>query len=310
MKIIQGVENIEKGLPYPVLTIGNFDGVHIGHQAIFKMLAERAKTEKGTSIVFTFVPHPLKVISPEKAPPQLTTFDYKAKLIGSFNIDYLICVNFTKGFSTIEAEDFVKDILVNRIGVKEIFIGSNYLFGKDRKGSPELLKTMGKEYDFDVIVVDELKINGMVISSSRIRSFILNGNVEEASRFLGRPYSVDGTVIEGTRRGRNLLHIPTANLKTPNELLPKNGVYAVTVELEGRIYKGAANIGHNPTFKEKKFSLEVHILDFDGDILGKHLRINFIKRLRDEIRFEDIQGLAHQMRKDIELVRVIIKDID
>lgn len=310
MKVIDGIEHIKERFPYPLLTIGNFDGVHLGHQAIFKMLAEKARKKNGTSMVLTFQPHPMRVISPEKAPRQLTTFKDKVELISAFGIDYLICVNFTKEFSAIEAKDFVKDILVNKIGVKEIFIGSNYLFGKNRKGSPELLKRMGKKYGFKVIIVEELKTNGMTISSSRIRSLISNGRVEEISRFLGRPYSVDGTVIKGTRRGRNLLHIPTANLTTSNELLPNDGVYAVMVNLEGKMFKGAANIGYNPTFKEKRFSFEIHILNFDGDILGKDLRVSFIKRLRDEMRFNNAQELASQMKKDIEAVRGLLRNIN
>jgi riboflavin kinase/FMN adenylyltransferase len=309
MKVIHGIEDIKKGLAYPLLTIGNFDGVHLGHQKIFRLLVDRSRITNGTSIVLTFQPHPLKVLSPQKAPPQLTTLDQKIELIESLNIDYMICVNFTREFSTIEAEDFVKDILVGRIGVREIFIGANYLFGKGRKGSPELLKTMGKDLGFTVTVVDELRLRGVIVSSSMIRSLIIDGDVEGASGFLGRPYSVDGTVVEGTKRGRNLLHIPTANLETPNELLPKNGVYAVVVRFDSKTYKGAANIGFNPTFKDKRFSFEVHILDFDGDILGKRLRVDFIKRLRDEMRFDDVQALAHQMRRDIEETRRILKDI-
>jgi len=309
MKVIRGIENIKEGLSYPLLTIGNFDGVHLGHQKIFRLLVERARVVNGTSIVLTFQPHPLKVLSPQKAPPQLMTIDQKAELIGSFNIDYMICVNFTREFSRIEAEDFVRDILVGRIGVKEIFIGANYLFGKERKGSPELLKTMGRESGFTVTVVEELKVKGAIVSSSMIRSLIRGGEVEEASVFLGRPYSVDGTVIEGTKRGRNLLRIPTANLETPNELLPKNGVYAVRVRLGAGTYKGAANIGFNPTFSEKRLSFEVHILDFDGDILGEKIRIEFIKRLRNEMKFDNIHALAHQMRKDIEETRKILRDI-
>ncbi|GAB4543917.1 MAG: bifunctional riboflavin kinase/FAD synthetase [Thermodesulfovibrionia bacterium] len=308
MKVIDGIENIRGGFPYPVLTIGNFDGIHLGHQAIFKQVVQAAKREKGTSMVLTFQPHPLRVISPERAPRQLTTFKDKVELIRGFGIDYLICINFTKEFSNIEAEDFVKRILVDKIGVKGVFIGSNYLFGRGRKGNPELLKRLGKAYGFSVTVVDELKIGDVTISSSKIRSLISNGKVEDASRLLGRPYSVMGTVIKGARRGRKILHIPTANLTTPNELLPKDGVYAVTLNLEGKTYGGAANIGYNPTFEDKRFSFEVHILDFNKDILGKDLRVNFIKRLRDEIRFNSPNELAEQLKKDIEIVREILKD--
>jgi len=307
MKVIDGIENIKGRFTYPVLTIGNFDGIHLGHQAIFKQVVKRAKAKRGTSIVFTFQPHPLRVISPERAPRQLTTFRDKVELIKGFGVDYLICVNFTKEFSSIDAVDFVKDILVDKIGVKEIFIGSNYLFGKGRKGNPELLKRLGDVYGFSVTVVDEVKIGDITISSSRIRSLISNGRVEEASRLLGRPYSVMGTVIRGMRRGKRLLHVPTANLTTPNELLPKDGVYAVTVKIGDDVYQGAANIGYNPTFEDKRFSFEVHILDFNRDIMGKDLRVNFIKRLRDEIRFNSADELSSQLKKDIEEVRGLFK---
>lgn len=306
MKILDGIENIREKFTYPVLTIGNFDGVHIGHQAIFRMLVKRARERHGTSIVFTFEPHPLRVIAPDRAPKLLTTFKDKVNLIRGFGIDCIICANFTREFSCIKAEDFVRDILVSAIGVKEIFIGANYLFGKGRKGSPELLKILGKEYGFKVTVVDELKLNDVTLSSSKIRASIAKGKVEDASLFLGRHYSVEGVVIEGAKRGKSLLNIPTANIATSNELLPKDGVYAVTVDFEGKTYGGAVNIGYNPTFKEKKFSFEVHIMDFDERLLGKRLKINFIKRLRDEIKFSSIHDLALQMKKDIESVRQIL----
>ncbi len=308
MKIIDGIENVKQKLPYPIFTIGNFDGVHLGHQAIFRMLRERAKKKKGTSVAFTFVPHPLGVIAPERAPKLLTTYKDRIKLIENSGIDVIICANFTKEFASIKAEDFVRNILCNILGVKEIFIGSNYLFGKGRKGSPELLKELGKECGFKVTVVDEIQINNMTLSSSRIRNLIAKGKVDEASTFLGRLYSVEGIVVKGTKKGKKLLNTPTANLLTANELLPKNGVYAVTVQLNDKIYGGATNIGYKPTFKDKKFSFETHILDFDGELLGKTLRVNFIKRIRDEMKFSSVEGLATQLKKDLENIRQILKN--
>ncbi|MEN8264071.1 MAG: bifunctional riboflavin kinase/FAD synthetase [Nitrospirota bacterium] len=308
MKLIDGIENVKQKLPYPVLTLGNFDGVHLGHQEIFRMLLERAKEKNGTSVVFTFVPHPLSVIAPERAPKLLTTYKDKIKQIKKYGIDVVICVNFTKEFATLKAEDFVKDVLCKIIEVKEIFIGANYLFGKGRKGSPELLKHMGKEYGFTVSVVDEIKMNDITFSSSKIRKLVSKGKVDEASKFLGRLYSVEGVVISGAQRGKSLLKTPTANLSTANELLPKDGVYAVTVEIDGKTYGGATNIGYNPTFKEKKFSFESHVLDFDGELLGRILKVNFIKRIRDEMKFSGANELGVQLKQDLEDIRQVIKE--
>ncbi len=308
MKLIDGIENVKQKLPYPVLTLGNFDGVHLGHQEIFRMLIERAKEKNGTSVVFTFVPHPLSVIAPERAPKLLTTYKDKIKQIKKYGIDVVICVNFTKEFATLKAEDFVKDVLCEIIEVREIFIGANYLFGKGRKGSPELLKHMGKEHGFTVSIIDEIKLNDTTFSSSKIRKLVSKGKVDEASNFLGRLYSVEGVVISGAQRGKSLLKTPTANLSTANELLPKDGVYAVTVEIDGKTYGGATNIGYNPTFKDKKFSFETHVLDFDGELLGRILKVNFIKRIRDEMKFSGAKELGVQLKQDLEDIRQVIKE--
>ena len=308
MKIIDGIENMKEGIPYPVLTLGNFDGVHLGHQAIFRMLTDCAHKHAGTSVVFTFVPHPLRVIAPERAPKLLTTYKEKIRLIEGCGIDVIICANFTKEFAGVSAEDFVTDVLWKALGVKEIFIGSNYLFGKGRRGSPLLLKEMGLKYGFAVNIIEEIKVNDLIPSSSGIRNLIANGKVEQAAVLLGRIYSVEGIVIEGARRGRKILNIPTANLLTANELLPKDGVYAVIAEIDGKKYGGATNIGFNPTFEDKKFSFETHILDFDGELLGKTLRVSFIRRIRDEIKFSGAGDLAKQMKKDIEDIRRIVTD--
>lgn len=307
MELIDGIENLTKKFPYPVLTIGNFDGVHLGHQVIFHMLVEQAKKMNGTSVVLTFEPHPLRIIAPEKTPKLLTTFRDKINLIRKFGIDVVVCINFTSEFARLQAEDFVKDILSEAIGVKEIFVGSNYQFGRGRKGTPELLKALGREYGFEVTIIQEINLNNVTISSSKIRTLIAKGKVEEAVEFLGRHYSVEGVVIEGARRGKSLLGIPTANIATSNELLPKDGVYAVTVEVDRMVYAGAANIGYSPTFEDKKFSFEVHIINFDGELLGKTLNVNFIKRIRDEMKFSKIEYLATQMRKDMEDIKQILR---
>jgi riboflavin kinase/FMN adenylyltransferase len=309
MKIIDGIEHLKKDLPYPVLTLGNFDGVHLGHQAIFRMLIERARTHNGTSVVFTFVPHPLRVLAPERAPQLLTTYKEKIRLIESFGIDIIICANFTKEFANISAKDFVTDILWRGIGVKEIFIGSNYFFGKGRRGSPELLQELGNTYGFIVNIIEEVKIHDKIPSSSKIRTLVAKGKVDEAADLLGRLYSIEGIVVEGAKRGKSILNIPTANLLTANELLPSDGVYAVTVEIDGKKYGGATNIGYNPTFDEKKFSFETHVLDFEGDLLGKSMKVCFVKRIRDEVKFSNVEDLAAQIKSDIRDVKHILQDL-
>ncbi len=308
MKLIDGIENLTEKFPCPVLTIGNFDGVHLGHQSIFRMLIEKAKKKNGTSIVFTFEPHPLRVIAPERAPKLLTPFKDKINLIKTFGIDVLICANFTKEFANMQAEDFVKNVLLTSVGIKEIFIGSNYFFGKGRKGSPSLLKELGKKYGFKTSIISEIKINDVIPSSSKIRTLIAKGKVEEAASLLGRHYSIEGVVVEGAKRGKRLFNMPTANIAAFNELLPKDGVYAVTVDFNRKTFGGAANIGCKPTLEDKKFSIEVHILEFDEELLGKTLRVNFIRRIRDEIKFSKVEDLAAQLKKDMEEIRQILKD--
>lgn len=309
MKVIDGLDNLREHLPYPVLTLGNFDGVHLGHQEIFRRLKERARQKQGTSVVYTFVPHPLRVIAPERAPKLLTTYKDKIGLIEHCGIDAIICAHFTREFANISAEDFVRDILCGSIGAREIFIGSNYLFGKERRGSPEMLQHLGTDLGFTVTIIDEIRIGTDTVSSSAIRTLVAKGIVDKAAKLLGRFYSVEGIVVSGAKRGKSLLNTPTANLLTANELLPLDGVYATTVEFEGKIYGGATNIGHNPTFEEKKFSFETHLLDFEGQLMGKTLRVSFVQRLRDEIRFASANELGTQMKKDIADIRSILKPL-
>ncbi len=231
------------------------------------------------------------------------------RLIREIGVDMVVCVNFTRDFSNISAEDFVHEVLCKTFGVKEVFIGSNYRFGKGRKGSPEVLRLLGKECGFKVTVIKEVQMLNTTVSSSKIRTLIAKGKIEEAASFLGRHYSVVGIVIEGAKRGKSLLNMPTANIAVFNELLPKDGVYAVLVELDGKWHEGAANIGYNPTFEEKKFSFEVHILGFSREILGKTLRVSFIRRIRDEKKFSSAEALKSQMRRDVEEIKKALRGV-
>jgi riboflavin kinase/FMN adenylyltransferase len=290
-----------------VITIGNFDGVHIGHQKIFKAVVEKAKEIKGTPVAMTFEPHPVRVLSPERGLKLITSSENKTRLIFETGIKAIICVDFDRNFAHTDAEDFIKEFLVNRLRAKWIVVGHNYTFGRAKKGNAALLRRRGKKYGFGVSVVRYAKVRGGIVSSSRVRHSVLSGKVGEASQMLGRAYHIDGIVIKGAGRGKSLLKTPTANIATDNELIPKEGVYAVKVTMAGRVYDGVANIGKNPTFKEGKMSYEVHIFDFHRNVLGRRLRVHFIGRIRDEKKFSRIEELFEHIKKDIETAKQMLK---
>jgi riboflavin kinase/FMN adenylyltransferase len=306
MEIIRGLEALNKSYPNTVLTIGNFDGVHLGHQKIILEVLKRSEEIKGTSMAVTFEPHPMKVLAPEREIRILTTLEEKAKLIEEMGVNVLLCINFNKEFANLLPDDFIEDVLVKKINAKEIIVGTNYAFGKNKKGTVELLKRRGKKYGFRVKAVSNVRVYGNIVSSSSIRSLLLKGAVYDTSTFLGRAYSIEGSVIKGKGRGKNLLNIPTANITTPVEIAPKEGVYAVRVGFNNSIYEGVANIGKNPTFGNTDVSYEVHLFNFSGDLLGEDIRIFFIDRLRGEQLFPDILSLEKQIRNDIEHAREIL----
>lgn len=306
MEIIRGLDSLKKSYTNTVLTIGNYDGMHIGHQKILSMVTKGAGEIKGTSMVITFDPHPMKVLAPEKNMKLLTTPGEKERLIESMGIDVLLYVKFTKEFSRMLPEDFIANILVGKIKVKEIIVGTNYTFGKNKKGTVDLLRRWGEKYGFSVRAVRNTEVHGQVVSSSSIRSLLQKGAVCEVSKFLGRVYSIEGTVIKGKGRGQKILHVPTANITTPVEIAPKEGVYAVRVGLGDTVYDGVANIGKNPTFGNSQVSYEVHLLDFSGDLLGENIRIYFIDRIRSEKTFPNVASLENQIRDDIKLAREIL----
>ena len=306
MKIVRGLKDIKKSpLKDPVVTLGNFDGVHLGHQAIFKQVVAWALDTGGTSATFTFEPHPLKVLAPHRSPKLLCTFREKMEQIEASGMDVVICANFTPEFASQQPEDFVKEVLVDTLGTKALFVGYDYAFGKNRAGNIDFLRESGARFGFDVHVIGPVKIEGITVSSTKIRQLIMDGEVCLASKLLGRPYSIEGTVIPGHSRGRKL-GFPTANLTTPNELPPREGVYAVTLLVEGRELKGIANIGKNPTFGDSEASYEVHIFEFDEDLYGKFLKMKFIKRVRDEVKFKSVDELVAQIKKDVETVKTIL----
>lgn len=308
MRIIRGTKNIIGPIAHPVMAIGNFDGVHVGHQALFRKTAELAFLHEGTAIAFTFEPHPLKIIAPEKVPPLLTHFKQKMALIESFGISMVICADFTREFADQRPRDFSKNILFEKIGVKEIVVGFDYAFGRGREGTIPYLEKMGEEFGFRVHVVQPFKLNGHTVSSSHVRELIEAGQVETASQFLGRNYSIIGPVISGYKTG-HAIGFPTANIDTSKVQIPGTGVYAVQVTYKNKPYDGVANIGFNPTFNRDRLSVEVHIFDFNQAIYHHEIEVRFVARMRNEIDFKSADDLVVQIKQDIEQARQILRKI-
>ena len=302
MEIIKGIENLQKPFRNPVVTLGNFDGIHLGHQRIFEKLKEEARKFAGESVVVTFEPHHLKILSPGQCPPLLTPFKKKMMLMEKVGVEKVLCIQFTKAFSEISAVEFVKNVLVEKVEAKKIIVGYNYRFGRGKIGNAESLKETCSHFGIEVKIMEALTVDDTIVSSSKIRELIREGEVERASKLLGRGYPVMGQVIEGTKRG-HVLGFPTANLNITEELYPKPGVYAVNVEWHEQNWKGLANIGFNPTFDGKALTLEVHILSFNNEIYGDEIQVSFVKRIRDEIRFHSQEELIGQIQKDIEWVK-------
>jgi riboflavin kinase / FMN adenylyltransferase len=309
MELIEGLDRIKQPYRNAIVTIGNFDGVHIGHQALLHQVIEKAEAMAGTSIAITFEPHPIRVLKKNGNPPLITLFEQKVELISKTGIDVLVCIPFTLEFSRFSAAEFIEKILVGILGMKAIIIGEDYSFGKDRKGNLNLLREYGEKHCFEVVVANWILTPGgnqKRISSTRIRNMVMRGEVERAQGLLGRPYQVRGTVETGRNRGGKLLGFPTANIKLSDELCPKTGVYAVTVVFNGHTLNGVANIGYSPTFDDHIYTVEVHILDFNDNIYGKNIRVNFIHRIRDEKKFAGIKELSEQIQRDIEKTRDLL----
>jgi riboflavin kinase/FMN adenylyltransferase len=302
MEIIFGIDQLKRPFKNPVVTLGNFDGVHLGHQTIFDKVKQEAQKIKGEAVVITFEPHPLKVLSPRSCPTLLTPFRKKMMLIEKSAIDKVLCIEFTLAFSKISPFDFVKNILVEKVKAKKIIVGYNYHFGRKQKGDVEILKKLGNFFQVEVEVMEPLNIGPNTVSSSKIRELIKEGEVEEASKYLGRDYLLIGKVVQGAKRGQTL-GFPTANLETFEELYPQKGVYAVQVAWNQQRFNGLANVGTNPTFLQAiergPLSVEVYILDFHHDLYGEEIQVHFKKRIRDEIRFGSSSELIDQINKDI-----------
>ena len=308
MKIFRKVEDIQEPFPEACVTIGNFDGVHLGHQLLFAEVARRASRRNGMSLAVTFEPHPLRILKPGGI-KLISSCEQKIELIRTAGIDALLIVPFTLEFAATTAEHFVDDILIRRIGVKELVVGYDYAFGKGRTGDINFLKKQGEVKGFPVTVVDALYLQDVLVSSTRIRQLVAEGMMEEARKLLGRPYQIRGEVQIGKQRGGKEVGYPTANLRVDLEdLVPRHGVYVSQVICEGRCYGGVLNIGHNPTFGKQDLVAETHIFDFNQDIYGKPIKVNLLKFLRGEQKFSGVAELSAQIGHDVVAAKRVLAE--
>lgn len=297
MHIFNSIEEVYKKLPRPIVTMGNFDGVHRGHQALFREAIERARQIEGTAVALTFQPHPVTILRPDIKLPQLTPLEIKKKLITLLGMDALIIQPFSRSFANIEAKDFVRDFIVRYIAPKAIIVGENFRFGKDAKGDINFLKAAGKSCGFQVGDVDPITDDNHIISSSSIRKDLQNAHFNRGVRFLGRPYLITGTVIDGHKRGRKI-GFPTANIETQFDIIPANGIYAAMTSIRNETFQSVVNIGIRPTFQGKNRTIEVHIFDFNQNIYGETLSVYLCKRLREERKYDSLEKLIAQIKKD------------
>ena len=282
----------------PVLALGNFDGLHRGHLKIIERVRRGAAEHGGTPMAMTFDPHPSRVVRPDKAPSLLMTKAQRLEALEHAGIAAVAVVRFTTELSQWDPEMFVRTVLVEWLRVSDVWVGANFLFGHDRGGNFSTLRTLGQRYGFRADKIDPVRYKEFVVSSTRIRRLVAEGRMDEAGALLGHQFYIDGVVVEGKRRGREL-GFPTANLKTENELLPPNGVYATTLTLDGIVHPSITNIGLRPTFGDTtKTMIEAYVLGFDGDLYGRSVRLGFVQRLRDERKFDDVDALRAQIEAD------------
>lgn len=308
MELYSNLTDIKQPFKHACVTIGNFDGVHLGHQMLFSEVVSLANSHGGTSVVVTFDPHPLKVLHPESI-RLISTTEQKLELIEKAGIDVLVVIPFNRDFAATTADEFVEDILIETIGVQELVVGYDYAFGRGRTGNIEFLQAKGKEKGFPVTVVQAHYEQDMLVSSTKIRELVAEGRMRDVRHLLGRYYQIRGEVQRGKQRGGPVVGFPTANLQILEEdLCPKRGVYVTQVVYNGRCYGGVSNIGYNPTFGENILVAETHIFDFDDDIYGKPIKINLLRHLRGEKKFSGPEELSAQIRKDIEVAHEVLEE--
>lgn len=311
MEILRVREKIYQKFSSPSVAIGNFDGVHLGHREILSRTVKSAHDRGKEAVVYTFDPHPRVVLNKVQDVPRINTEAEREQILEELGIDVLILAEFTPEYASQSPEQFVENTLVEELGVRSLFVGENYRFGRGRSGTATMLKKSGHELGFTVHVVPSVKVDDVVVSSSEIRKLLLLGEIRKANELLGRPFKIGGKVIHGHSRGKKL-GFPTANIKPEPKLCPPDGVYAVYCILEDdrkNLRPGVMNIGWNPTFKDRRVSYEAHILDLDRDLYGQRIEMQIIDRIRSEMTFSNVDDLKEQIRKDIEYSREIFSGI-
>lgn len=298
MRLFHGTDNAEIARP-TVLTLGVFDGLHLGHQLIMKTVVDRARAINAVPTVITFEPHPRAVLHPESAPPLLQTLDQKIEAMSVLGIEQTIVIHFDKEFSQVRAQDFLREVVVDRLQATEVYLGRGFFFGHQREGNIELLREVSGELGFVADEVPEVRLRGKRIGSTRIRELLVAGRINLARRMLGRPYGVEGPVVRGAQRGGQL-GFPTANIQPHNRVIPRAGVYVTATLIEGHWRRSVTNIGTRPTFGDSlEASVETHILNWSGDLYGDVVRVRFLHRLRDEKKFAGVEELRQQITHDV-----------
>ena len=298
MRLFHGTDNADIARP-TVLTLGVFDGLHLGHQLIMQTVVERARALGAMPTVITVEPHPREVLHPESAPPLLQTFDQKVEALGVLGIEQTIVIHFDQAFAQIRAQDFLREFVVDRLHAKEVYLGRGFAFGHDREGNIDLLRSVSQSLGFFADEVPEVRLRGRRVSSSRIRELLQQGRVNLARRMLGRPYGVEGRVVRGAERGVKL-GFPTANLHPQNRVIPRNGVYVTATLIERQWRRSVTNVGTRPTFESSAAtSVETFVMNYSGDLYGDVVRVRFLDRLRDERKFNSVDELKSQIEHDV-----------
>ena len=298
MELIRGIHNITAVHRGCVLTIGNFDGVHLGHQEVLNGLKLRAKELGLASTVMTFEPLPQELFKGKQAPARLSRLREKLRLLGDYNIERLLCIRFDRKFAAITAPDFIEQLLVKKLGVKFLVVGDDFRFGHGRSGDYEMLVAAGQKFGFEVVSTQSLKVSNFRVSSTLIREKLAAGDIEQAQQMLGHPYIISGRVRHGDKKGRTI-GFPTANIALERKVSPLHGVYAVEVALHGKNFSGVANIGQRPTVNGSRMQLEIHLFDFQGDIYGEAIDTQVMHKIRDEFKFESFEQLKQQIARDV-----------
>lgn len=305
MELIRGLHNIRPQHHGCVLTIGKFDGIHLGHQAVLQNALQQAESLRLPAVVMVFEPQPEELFAPEHAPARLSLLRDKFVELKRIGIHRLLCVRFKAEFSSMTPQAFIKELLVDKLGVKFLVVGDDFRFGVGRSGDFEMLKTQGKILGFDVVSTQSFRMENNRISSTAIREALSKGDFLLAKAMLGRPFEVVGTVVHGEKNGRKIGY-PTANILMKRTKSPLNGVFAVRVKHKADVYNGVANVGYRPTLNGTKMQLEAHLFDFDGDLYSKQLKVEFVSKIRDEIKFSDFQTLTLQIKKDAEQAKTLL----